>query len=56
MTEETEKVKEIPTKKARSQLEIPLEVLLQDPDNLLLDIPLDDDDEDLPDIQIDLKK
>ena len=56
MTEETEKVKEIPTKKARSQPEIPLEVLLQDPDNLLLDIPVDDDDEDPPDIQIDFKK
>ena len=53
MTEETEKVKEIPTKKAQSQPEIPLEVLLQDPDNLLLDIPVDDDDEDLPDVKID---
>ena len=53
MTEETEKVKEIPTKKVRPQPEIPLEVLLQDPDNQLLDIPVDDDDEDLPDVQID---
>ena len=53
MTEKVEKVEEIPTKKACTQPEIPLEVLLQDPDNQLLDIPVDDDDEDLPDIQID---
>ena len=42
-----------PDKESRTQPEIPLEVLLQDPDNQLLDIPVDDDDEDLPDIQID---
>ena len=53
MIEKVEKAEEIPTKKARTQPEIPLEVLLQDPDNQLLDIPVDDDDEDLPDIQID---
>ena len=52
-TEKVEKVKEIPTKKVRTQPEIPLEVLLQDQDNQLLDIPIDDDDKDLPDIQID---
>ena len=52
MTEKVEKVEEILTKKARTQPEIPLEVLLQDPDNQLLDIPIDDDDEDLPDVQI----
>ena len=52
MTEKEEKVEEILTKKVRTQPEIPLEVLLQDPDNQLLDIPIDDDDEDLPDIQI----
>ena len=46
------KVEEIPTKKAHTQPEIPLEVLLQDPDNQLLDIPVDNDDEDLPDVQI----
>ena len=39
--------------KVRKQPEIPLEVLLQDPDNQLLDISVDDDDEDLPDVQID---
>ena len=49
-------MKEIPTKRAQSQPAIPLEVLLQEPDNLLLDIPVDDDDEDLPDVQIDFKK
>ena len=48
-----EKVEEIPTKKAHKQPEIPLEVLLQDPDNQLLDIPVDTDDEDLQDVQID---
>ena len=37
----------------RKQPEIPLEVLLQDPDNQLLDIPVDDDDKDLPDVEID---
>ena len=52
MTEKVEKVEEIPTNKVRTQPEIPLEVLLQDPDNQLLDIPINDDDEDLPDIQI----
>ena len=50
--EKEEKVEEILTKKAHTQPEIPLEVLLQDPDNQLLDIPIDDDDEDLPDVQI----
>ena len=53
VTEKVEKTEEIPTKKMCTQPEIPLEVLLQDPDNQLLDIPIDDDDEDLPDIQID---
>ena len=53
MTEKVEKAEEIPTKKTCTQPEIPLEVLLQDPDNQLLDIPVDDDDKDLPDIQID---
>ena len=53
MREKVEKVEENPTKKVRNQSEIPLGVLLQDPDNQLLDIPIDDDDEDLPDIQID---
>ena len=48
-----ELAEEGPAKKARQQPEIPLEVLLQHPDNQLLDIPLDDDDEDLPDVQID---
>ena len=43
MTEKVEKVEEIPTKKACTQPEIPLEVLLQDPDNQLLDIPINDD-------------
>ena len=42
-----------PDKEARTQPEISLEVLLQDPDNQLLDIPINDDEEDLPDIQID---
>ena len=51
--EKVQKVGEIPTKKACTQPEIPLEVLLQDPDNQLFDIPVDDDDEDLPDVQID---
>ena len=40
-------------RRSTNQPEIPLEVLLQDPDNQLLDIPVDDDDEDLPDVQID---
>ena len=53
MTEKVEKAEEIPTKKVCTQPEIPLEVLLQYPDNQLLDIPIDDDDKDLPDIQID---
>ena len=53
MTEKVEKVEENPTKKVRNQPEIPLEVLLQDPDNQLLDIPIDDDDKDLLDILID---
>ena len=47
-----EKVEEIPTNKTRKQPNFPLEVLLQDPDNQLLDIPVDTDDEDLPDVQI----
>ena len=51
--EQTEISEDVPTKKARKQTEIPLKVLLQDPDNQLLDIPINDDDEDLPDIQID---
>ena len=51
--EQTEIAKELPAKKSRRHLEIPLEVLLQHPDNELLDIPLDKDNEDLPDIQID---
>ena len=51
--EKVEKVEEIPIKKAHTQPEIPLEALLQDPDNQLLDIPVDDDDEDLPYVQID---
>ena len=46
-------MEEVPAKKARQQPEIPLEVLLQDPDKQLLDIPVDDDDEDLPDVHID---
>ena len=50
--EQTKIAEEIPAKKSRQQLEIPLEVLLQHPDNELLDIPLDEDDEDLPDIHI----
>ena len=53
MTEKVEKAEEISAKKVRTQPEIPLEVLLQNPDNQLLDIPINDDDEDLPDIQID---
>ena len=32
---------DVPIKKARKQPEIPLEVLLQHPDNKLLDIPID---------------
>ena len=51
--EQVEVTEEVPTKKVRKQPEIPLEVLLQDPDNQLLDIPVNDDDEDLPDVQID---
>ena len=51
--EQAEVTEEIPTKKAKKQPEIPLEVLLQHPDNELLDIPLNEDDEDLPDVQID---
>ena len=39
-------LEDVPIKKARKQPEIPLEVLLQDPDNQLLDIP----DDELPDI------
>ena len=50
--EQVEVPEEVPTKKVRKQPEIPLEVLLQDLDNQLLDIPVDDDDEDLPDVQI----
>ena len=46
-------LEDVPTKKARKQPEIPLEVLLQHPDNELLDIPIDEDDNDLPDVQID---
>ena len=46
-------MEETPKKKARPQPEIPLEVLLQHPDNELLDIPLDENDDDLPDVQID---
>ena len=53
VTEKVAEVEETPKKKSRSQPEIPLAVLLQDPDNQLLDIPVDDDDEDLPDVQID---
>ena len=49
---QVEVTEEVPTKKVRKQPEIPLEVLLQDPDNQLLDIPVDDDDKDLPDVQI----
>ena len=51
--EKTEMSEDVPIKKARKQPEIPLEVLLQHPDNKLLDIPIDEDDDDLPDIQID---
>ena len=51
--EQVEVTEEVPTKKVRKQPEIPLEVLLQDPDNQLLDIPVDNDDKDLPDVQID---
>ena len=51
--EQVEVTKEVPTKKVRKQPEIPLEVLLQDLDNQLLDIPVDNDDKDLPDVQID---
>ena len=51
--EPVEIMEEVPAKKPRKQPEIPLEVLLQDPDNQLLDIPIDDVDEDLPDVQID---
>ena len=56
MTEKVEKAEEIPIMKARTQPEIPLEVLLQDPDNQLLDIPVNDDDEDLSDVQIDSRE
>ena len=52
VTEKGREVEETLKKKARTQPEIPLEVLLQDLDNQLLDIPVDDDDEDLPDVQI----
>ena len=51
-TEEAAEVEETPKKKVRPQPEIPLEVLLQHPDNELLDIPLDENDDDLLDIQI----
>ena len=51
--EQTEVAEKVPAKKSKGQPEIPLEVLLQHPDNELLDIPLDEDDEDLPDVQID---
>ena len=51
--EQTEVAEKVPAKKSKWQPEIPLEVLLQHPDNELLDIPLDEDDEDLPDVQID---
>ena len=51
--EQVEVAEEVPTKKVRKQPKIPLEVLLQDLDNQLLDIPVDDDGEDLPDVQID---
>ena len=51
--EQVKVAEEIPTKKVKKQPEIPLEVLLQHPDNELLDIPLDEDDEDLPNVQID---
>ena len=51
--EQVDVAEEVPTKMVRKQPEIPLEVLLQDPDNQLLDIPVDDDDKDLPDVQID---
>ena len=51
--EQVEVAEEVPIKKVRKQPKIPLEVLLQDPDNQLLDIPVNDDDEDLPDVQID---
>ena len=51
--EQVEVAEEVPTKKVRKQPKIPLEVLLQDPDNQLLDIPVDDNDEDLLDVQID---
>ena len=49
--EKAEEVEETLTKKVKPQPEIPVEVLQQDPDDELLDIP--DDDEDLPSIQID---
>ena len=48
-----EVMEEVPAKRPRQQPEIPLEVLLQHPDNQLLDIPIDDDDDDLPDVQTD---
>ena len=51
--EQVKVAEEVPIKKVRKQPEISLEVLLQDLDNQLLDIPVDDDDEDLPDVQID---
>ena len=51
--EQMEMSEYVPIKKARKQPEIPLEVLLQHPDNELLDIPIDEDDDDLPDVQID---
>ena len=47
--EQMEILEDVPIKKARKQPEIPLEVLLQDPDNQLSDIP----DDELPDIEID---
>ena len=51
--EQMEMSEDVPIKKARKQPEIPLEVLLQHQDNELLDIPIDEDDDDLPDVQID---
>ena len=51
--EKAVEVEETPKKKVRLQPEIPLEVLLQHPDNELLDIPLNEDDEGLPNVLID---
>ena len=51
--EQVKVTEKVPTKKVRKQPEIPPEILLQDPDNQLLDISVNDDNKDLLDVQID---